>query len=171
MRILGICGSLQTESSNLTLLRRAQALLPTPHTLEIFDGIGALPHFNPDLEGGPVPAAVRAWRAAIASSDALFIASPEYGHSLPGALKNAVDWVIGSGELETKLIAVTASTPGPGRGQRGLDALLQTLGAVRARVVGGEPIVRGDDSDALLGVLLDALIERSARGDGRGVDD
>lgn len=61
----------------------------------LFDGLRHLPHFNPDTEEPP---AVRDWRKALAGSDAVLIASPEYGHSLPGALKNGIDWVIGSGE-------------------------------------------------------------------------
>lgn len=165
MRILGVCGSLQAESANLTLLRHAQSMMPPGVSMVIFDGIRDLPLFNPDLEGGPVPPAVRAWREAIAASDALFVASPEYGWSLPGALKNAVDWVIGSGELESKLVAVTASTPAPERGRRGLDALTQTLNAVRGRIVGGEPIVRGPDADEMLAALIEELVLRRRTAD------
>lgn len=158
MRILGICGSLQADSANLRLLHRAATMLPEGVTLEIFDGLRDLPLFNPDLEGGPVHPAVKAWREAIAASDAVLIATPEYAHSLPGALKNAIDWVVGSGELERKLVGVTASTPGPERGLRGLSALLQTLGAVSARIVGGEPIPRGPDADEYLQALLEGLV-------------
>jgi len=158
VRILGVCGSLQADSANLRLLRRAATMLPDGVTLELFDGLRDLPLFNPDLEGGPVPPAVKAWREAIAASDAVLIATPEYAHSLPGALKNAIDWVVGSGELERKLVGVTASTPGPERGLRGLSALLQTLGAVSARIVGGEPIPRGPDADAYLEALIEGLV-------------
>src|SRR6187455_2016612 len=123
MRVLAICGSLQAKSANLSLLHRAQELMPADAALSIFDGIKDLPHFNPDLEqDGPLPV-VDTWRRAIAESDALLIACPEYGHSLPGVLKNAVDWVIGSGELEGKIVALTASTPAAERGRRGLAAL------------------------------------------------
>ena len=70
-----------------------------PMEVVVFDGLRDLPLFNPDLEAvEPLPA-VESWRSAIAESDALLIASPEYGFSLPGALKNGIDWVIGSGEL------------------------------------------------------------------------
>ena len=80
-------------------------------------------------------------RSSTLESDALLIASPEYGHSLPGSLKNAIDWVIGTGELERKVVAITAAVPGPERGRLGLQALRQTLGAVRAsgRRAGGSP--------------------------------
>ena len=160
MKILAICGSLQSESANLTLLRAARATAPEGVEVRIFDGIRDLPHFNPDLESRGAPEAVRTWREAIASSDALLLASPEYGHSLPGALKNAIDWVIGSGELERKVIAVTASSPSSERGRLGLQALRGTLGAVRAEIVGGDPIVRGATFDREVSELLEALVQR-----------
>ncbi len=70
---------------------------------------------NLDIETAPEP--VKQWRAALVAHDAVFIATPEYGHSFPGGLKNAIDWVIGSGELEGKIVAITASAAGVGRGQ------------------------------------------------------
>ena len=159
MKVLGISGSLQAQSSNLTLLYRAIERAPAGMQIELDDHVRTLPLFNPDLEGEGVPLAVSSWRAALASADALLIASPEYGHGVPGALKNAIDWVIGSGELYRKLVAVTASAPGSGRGERGLRALCDTLRAVDARILGGEPIVRGPDFDETLDALLGALAE------------
>jgi NAD(P)H-dependent FMN reductase len=160
MRILAVCGSLQATSSNRTLLETAARSAPAGVTITPFEGLSALPHFNSDLEAdGPLPA-VDAWRRAIAESDALLIASPEYGHSLPGALKNAIDWVIGTGELERKLVAVTAAVAHPDRGRLGLGALLGTLGALSARVVGGEPIARGPGQDRAVAELVEALVER-----------
>lgn len=160
MKLLGICGSLQASSANLDLLRRAAQMVPDGVTLHLYDGLRDLPHFDPDIEkNGSAPAAVLALREEIASSAALLIASPEYGHSLPGSLKNAIDWLIGSGELECKIIAVTASTPSSERGRLGLGALCGTLGAVKARVVGGVPIARGSGFDAELQALMDALVD------------
>lgn len=126
----------------------------------IFDGLRDLPLFNPDLEvAGPVPPAVQTWRRALAGSDAVLIATPEYGHSLPGALKNGIDWAIGSGELERKVVAITASTKHPERGLRGLAALRDTLLAVSATIVGGEPIVRGATFEADVRALLANLVD------------
>jgi chromate reductase, NAD(P)H dehydrogenase (quinone) len=159
MRILAICGSLQSKSANLSLLRTAAANAPAGVDFVLFDGIRDLPHFNPDLEASGAPAAVATWRGEIAASDALFVASPEYGHSLPGSLKNAIDWAIGTGELERKVVAVTASTNWPDRGRRGLKALVDTLGAVSARVVGGEPIVRGPAFDSEIARLVAAVVD------------
>jgi len=160
MRILGMSGSLQRKSGNSTLLEVAAGALPAGVTLEVYDGLRQLPHFDPDIEkDGAAPASVAALRRAIAESDALLIACPEYGHSLPGSLKNAIDWLIGSGELEGKLVAITAAVPAVERGQRGLKALRDTLGAVSARIVGGDPIARGPSFDSDVAKLVNVLVE------------
>ena len=166
-RIVGICGSLQAASSNLTLLHRAgqltEEMFNGTATFQLFDGLRDLPLFDLDIErDGPPPKAVTALRAALTGADALLIASPEYGHSLPGALKNAIDWVIGSGELEGKVVGVTAAVLHEARGQRGLAALLGTLAAVRARIVGGTGTVVGADFDDQLRALLSGLVEAAS---------
>jgi chromate reductase, NAD(P)H dehydrogenase (quinone) len=159
MRILAISGSLQAKSKNSALLSSAAALAPPGVELVLFDGLGDLPHFNPDLEASAVPESVAKWRQALEDSDAVLIASPEYGFSLPGALKNAIDWVIGSGQLEGKIVAITAAVPGPERGRRGLQALRDTLSAVRATIVGGEPIPVGAEFDNQVAALARTLFE------------
>ena len=159
MKILAVCGSLQAESSNLTLLRAAAPLAPAGVEIVLYDGIRDLPLFNPDIGDDSPPPAVARWREALTSSDGVLIASPEYGHSLPGALKNAIDWVIGSGELNRKVVAVTASASGPGRGVLGLNALLGTLGAVDAIIAFSAPLVRGPSFEAELAGLLRALVD------------
>jgi chromate reductase len=157
-RILAVCGSLQAESSNLRLLTRATQLELPDVQMVLTDQLRHLPHFNPDLLGERVPPAVAAWQAALAGCAAVLVASPEYGHSLPGALKNGIDWVIGSGELHQKVVAITAAVRHPERGTRGLAALRQTLLAVDARVVWDEPIVLTGDVDGTLRRLLEALL-------------
>ena len=159
MKILAISGSLQAKSKNAALLTIAQRSAPPGVELILFDGLRDLPHFNPDLEVDVAPESVMVWRQALASSDALLIASPEYGFSLPGVLKNAIDWVIGSGELEGRVIAVTAAVPGPERGRRGLRALCDTLSAVRAEIVGGEPIQMGPEFERQVAGLVADLAE------------
>jgi NAD(P)H-dependent FMN reductase len=158
MRILAVCGSLQANSGNLALLHAAAASAPPGVELVLWDGLRDLPHFNPDIEMSGTPESVRRWRQALAVSRAVLIASPEYGFSLPGALKNGIDWVIGSGELEGKVVAITAAVPSPERGRRGLHALRDTLSAVRASIVGGEPIPRGPEFAAQIAALVHALI-------------
>jgi NAD(P)H-dependent FMN reductase len=159
MRILAISGSLQAKSGNLALLTAAAASVPAGVELVLFDGLRDLPHFNPDIEATGVPQSVKRWRQALAESDAVLIASPEYGFSLPGSLKNGIDWVIGSGELEEKVVAITAAVTAPERGRRGLQALRDTLSAVRATIVGGEPIPKGPEFDAQVAALVQALVE------------
>src|SRR5262245_12216538 len=159
MRLLAVCGSLQSTSKNLALLRAAARCVPQDVDLVLFDGLADLSHFNPELEATGTPDSVRRWREALANSDAVLIASPEYGFSLPGVLKNAIDGVIGSGELEGKIVAVTAAVPTSERGRRGLQALCDTLSAVRATIVGGEPIPLGPEFERLVAKLVEALIE------------
>lgn len=90
MKILGISGSLRKNSYNTAALRAAQELLPQGVTLEIFD-LSPIPMYNDDIS--PFPAAVQLLGERIATADALLIATPEYNHSIPGVLKNALDWV------------------------------------------------------------------------------
>lgn len=91
VRILGICGSLRKDSFNHMALRAAGELLPEGATLETV-GIGDLPHYDNDVFQAGLPASVERFRAAIRDADAILIASPEYNHSVPGVLKNAMDW-------------------------------------------------------------------------------
>lgn len=158
LRILAVSGSLQARSANHGLIERATALAPPGVKVVPFDGLRRLPLFDPDLEAQATLPEVDDWRRALAGSDAVLISSPEYGHSLPGALKNAIDWVIGTGELEGKIVAITASVPHADRGRMGLAALAGTLRAVSATIVGGEPMVRGPTLDGSVARLLAALI-------------
>ena len=162
MKILAVCGSLQAKSGNLALLNVAAASTPPGVELVRFNGLRDLPHFNPDIEASGVPESVSQWRLAVTGSDAVLIASPEYCFSLPGVLKNGIDWLIGSGELEQKVVAITAAVAGPERGRRGLEALRDTLSAVRATIVGGEPIPKGPGFESQVAALVRALVEAAA---------
>ena len=157
MQVLAICGSLQENSSNLALLRWAIANPPPGMHIELYDGLRYLPHFNPDLERDGSPSTVARLRRAVGGADALLIAMPEYGHRLPGSLKNAIDWLIGTGELEGKLVAITSAVAGPLRGRLGLAALRDTLGAVSARIAFQEPIARGTNFEPEIARMLGLL--------------
>ncbi|MGZ3510259.1 MAG: NADPH-dependent FMN reductase [Vulcanimicrobiaceae bacterium] len=135
MNILAICGSLQERSSNMALLRAAQRLAPGDVTVSIHSTIGEIPHFNSDMDAESPPRSVRAFRAAIASADAVLIATPEYAFEMPGSLKNALDWIVGSGELTGKPVAVMSSSPTLTGGVRAQMALVQTLGVMSADIV------------------------------------
>jgi len=104
--ILAISGSLRAGSLNSEVLRACALLAPPPVQVTLFDGLGALPHFNPDLdvEGVVLPAHVKDLRRRIGGADALLISSPEYAHGVPGSLKNALDWLVSAGEMLYKPI-------------------------------------------------------------------
>ena len=159
MRIIAVCGSLQSQSKNLALLDTAARCVPPDVELVLFRDLGELPHFNPEIDVTHLPDSVLRWRQALAWGDAVLIACPEYGFSLPGVLKNAIDWVIGSGELEGKIVAITAAVPGSARGRRGLQALRDTLSAVHASIVGGEPIATGSEFEPQVAALVGNLIQ------------
>src|SRR5262249_3208682 len=98
----------------------------------IYEHVGQLPPFNPDLDTDRPPTPVSAFRAALQSADAVLLSSPEYAHGVPGVLKNALDWIVGSGELVDKPIAlVNAST----RATHAWASLRETLTVMSARVV------------------------------------
>jgi chromate reductase len=115
IRILGISGSLRRGSHNTSLLRAAARSLPPGVELEIYDRLGALPHYNEDLDVDPAPELAADLRAAIASADGLLIATPEYNGSVPGALKNAIDWAsrpFPDNALAHKPVAVMGASTG-----------------------------------------------------------
>ena len=92
MRVLGISGSLRRESHNSALLRAAAERLPAGAELVPYERLGEIPPYDEDVEMSGVPDAVRDLREAIRDADAVLIATPEYNHSIPGQLKNALDW-------------------------------------------------------------------------------
>jgi chromate reductase, NAD(P)H dehydrogenase (quinone) len=140
LHFLALCGSLRKVSSNLALLQAALQLVPDGVRMIIADPLDRLPHFNPDLDAPPLPAAVERWRAEIAAADAIVICSPEYAFGVPGVLKNALDWLVPSGELYEKPVAVITASPNHGGAARAQRHLLDTLGAQQARLVEGASV-------------------------------
>ena len=150
MRILAISGSLRSASSNTRLLLAAAALAPAGVEVAVEAGLGELPHFNPDREGDDL-GAVTAWRARLESADALLICSPEYAHGVPGTLKNALDWVVGSGELIDKPLGLINAAPHAHHAQ---DSLAETLSVMTGWLVPGASVAvtlrdKSADPDAL----------------------
>jgi chromate reductase, NAD(P)H dehydrogenase (quinone) len=135
VRILAISGSLQLASSNTALLRVAAATAPDGVTIELYDGIRDLPHFDPDLDGAEPPPGIADLRARIVAADSVLFSTPEYAHALPGALKDTLDWLVGSGELIDKPVAVMSASPGLDGGKIAGDALATLLEVMSARVV------------------------------------
>jgi chromate reductase, NAD(P)H dehydrogenase (quinone) len=140
MKVLGISGSLRRGSYNTRLLRAAASTLPPAAELEIYEpeDLWRIPPYSEDAEALGEPEAVTSLRRAMAEADAVLFATPEYNHSLPGQLKNAIDWVsrpVETNPLHTKAVAVGgASTSTFGAIWAQAD-LRRILGALHARVV------------------------------------
>ena len=158
MKVLGISGSLRRDSHNKRLLGAAARLLVPRAELVLFDGLKAIPPYDEDDEHAP-DAAVARWRAAIAEADALLFATPEYNHSIPGQLKNAIDWASrppATAALANKPAAVVGASTGMFGAVWAQAELRKTLGGAGARVIDRElPVGLADDAFASDGSLAD----------------
>lgn len=154
MRLLALSGSLRARSSNGAVLRSALGLWNGSATIA---DIGALPHFNPDLDGEDAtpPAPVAALRTAVAAADALLLVSPEYAHGVPGVLKNALDWLVSSGECVHKPVAVLTASPFPTGGDHANAQLRETL-----RMMTGEVVADACREIPAIGPKIDPATER-----------
>src|SRR5919202_5290086 len=138
MKVLGIAGSLRPGSHNRKLLRAARELLPDDVELEIWDGLRDVPPYDEEDDVEPAPAAVARLRAAIAGADAVLFATPEYNSSIPGQLKNALDWAsrpLATNVLRNKPVAVVGASAGMFGAVWAQAELRKVLGATGARVV------------------------------------
>jgi chromate reductase len=115
LRLLGLAGSLRAGSFNRSLLEASRELTPTGATLTPFERLADIPLFDEDIEANPLPGVIRL-RRALEASDGVLIATPEYNQSVPGVLKNVIDWLSRSGPgqgLTGKPVAVVGATTGP----------------------------------------------------------
>jgi chromate reductase len=141
MKVLGVSGSLRADSHNTAILRGARDLMPTGVELELWNGLRDIPPYDEDDDTEPAPPAVAALRAALAGADAVLFSTPEYNSSIPGQLKNALDWAsrpIASSVLRNKPVAVVGASTGAFGAVWAQAELRKVLGAVGARVVEGE---------------------------------
>lgn len=137
MRVLGIPGSLRAGSLNAQLLRLVAEELPEGVELELLDGLADVPAFDEDLEDD-APFAVARLKDEIASADAILIATPEYNGSIPGFLKNALDWVsrpVAASPIRSKPVAVIGASPGQFGGVWAQGELKKVVGVMGARVL------------------------------------
>jgi len=144
MRVLGISGSLRNGSWNGKLLEAAAELLPGDAELELYDGLKAVPPYDEDDDTADAPAAAAHFRAAIAGADAILFATPEYNSSVPGQLKNAIDWAsrpLATNPLRNKPVAVVGASTGAFGAVWAQAELRKVLSATGARVVEGEVAV------------------------------
>ena len=167
MRILAVSGSLREGSFNTSLLRAAIEAAPEGVELELWEGIGELPLYDEDLEGDDVPESARRLREDWAAADAILFSTPEYNGSVPGGLKNAIDWASRppiEAVLRNKPVAVVGASTGQFGALWAQQDLKRILGIAGARVVGTEiPVSRAEEHFDAEGRLLDGEIFEQLR--------
>jgi chromate reductase, NAD(P)H dehydrogenase (quinone) len=158
MRILGISGSLRRDSYNTALLRAAAELLPDEVELEIWDGLKTIPPYDQDDDAARAPAEVTELRSLFAGADAVLIATPEYNASIPGQLKNALDWVsrpVATNPLRNKPAAVIGASTGAFGAVWAQAELRKVLSTIGARTLPNEVACRQADTCFEDGRLVD----------------
>ena len=167
MRILAVSGSLRRNSFNTSLLRAAVEAAPEGVEVDLWEGLGDLPVYNQHLDNGEAPESVRRLREDWDAADAILFATPEYNGSVPGGLKNAIDWA-SRPKFEAALTNKTVAVVGASTGQFGAlwaqQDLKRILGVAGARVVGTEiPVARAHERVDDEGRLLDAELFEQLR--------
>jgi chromate reductase len=167
MRVLAISGSLRRDSNNTALLRALREEAPAGVEVEVWDGLKGIPPYDVDDDLVPGPPKVEAFRTLVREADAIFFATPEYNSSIPGALKNALDWAsrpIAANAFRNKPVAVIGSSAGAFGGVWAAAELRKVLAAMGARVTEVELVV-GHAHDKLdeVGELADDDIRDELR--------
>lgn len=160
--VAGISGSLRRVSSNRAVVAAAARLAPAGVQVVVYEGLADLPPFNPDVDDAMAPPPVQALRRLIDGADAVLISSPEYAHGVPGVLKNALDWLVGSGEMIGKPIAVINASS---RATHAWTSLVETLTVMSGTVVREASItlpLEGRAAD-LEAIVADAAISSTLR--------
>ena len=164
-RILGISGSLRRDSHNTSLLRAAAALLPPGVELKVYDGLRDVPPYDADRDVDPADPAVARLRQAIASADAVLIATPEFNGSIPGLLKNALDWAsrpFPDNSLRGKPVAVVGASTGMFGAVWAQAETRKVLEVIGADVIDRElPVGQADSAFADEGGLADAELHQA----------
>jgi len=144
MKVLAISGSLRRDSYNTKLLRAAEELLPPNVDFVLYQGVKEVPPYDEEDDVQPAPMAVAALRSAVREADAVLFSTPEYNSSIPGSMKNAIDWVsrpFSTNPLRNKPVAVIGASTGAFGAVWAQAELRKVLAAVGARVVDGEVAV------------------------------
>lgn len=161
MNVLGISGSLRSDSHNTALLRAAVELLPPATELSIYEGLAEIPPYSEDAEAD-APPAVEELKAALRDAEAVVFATPEYNHSIPGQLKNAIDWVsrpVAGNPLWGKPVAVAGASTGSFGAVWAQAELRKVLGALHAEVLDRElPVAYADEAFSADGSLRDEAV-------------
>jgi chromate reductase len=126
-KVLAICGSTRAQSANLSIIQYLVAITSDELEVEIYNDLASLPHFNPDLDKETAPEIVETLRTKIKNADGILICTPEYVFSLPGALKNAIEWCVSTTIFSEKPVAlITASTSGA-KAHESLQLVMKTI--------------------------------------------
>ena len=144
MKVLAISGSLRRDSYNTKLLRAAEELFPAEVDFVLYQGVKEVPPYDEEDDVQPAPMSVAALRSAVREADAVLFATPEYNSSIPGWLKNALDWVsrpVATNPLRNKPVAVVGASTGAFGAVWAQAELRKVLAAIGARVVDGEVAV------------------------------
>ncbi|CEH29500.1 flavoprotein [Aneurinibacillus migulanus] len=138
VKILTISGSLRERSSNTNILRAITNLAPKNVTFDFYNELSELPHFNPEIDNDEFPPApIKALRKRLKEANGVLFSTPEYAKGVPGALKNALDWLVSSGELMNKPVSIISASPSPLGGEQAYASLLLTLDMLNAEIVKG----------------------------------
>ena len=175
MYFLAISGSLRAASTNTATLETLSALPPPGVEIPLYRDLGTLPLFNPDDDEQAPPPAVAALRALVGSAAGLIIAAPEYAHGVPGAFKNALDWLVASDAFPAKPVAMINTAPRSFHAQSALRETLATMSArlipeafvalpLTGKMVDAAEIAANPRFAAALRAALDAFVE-AIRGD------
>ncbi len=130
-KIFAICGSTRANSANLQLLKAIAALSANEFEIEIYDQLAVLPHFNPDIDNETPPEEVTTLREKIKACDGVLICTPEYVFSLPGSLKNAIEWMVSTTLFSHKPTAIITAS---GLGERAHESLQLIMKTIEAKM-------------------------------------
>ncbi|MEO5682627.1 MAG: NAD(P)H-dependent oxidoreductase [Chitinophagaceae bacterium] len=164
IKILAVSGSLRANSSNAILLQAIEKMMPEDVEFFVYKGVGSLPHFD---DADEMPITVSVWKKHLQEADAVLVCSPEYAFGVPGSLKNAFDWTVGSGDMVNKpLVLITASTGG----EKAHAAWLQIFKALSARIPESSALLisfvrsklsaAGEISDAITAAAIQLAMEK-----------
>lgn len=172
INILSISGSLKSTSANTNILRAISKIVPQNVVVNIFDGLDKLPHFNPELTIDIE--SVNDFRQQLRVADGVIFSTPEYAFGMPGVLKNSLDWLVSSGELNEKPVAAISASPLYSGGDKALASLLLTLTALGTNMGAGSSLsiatiknkindageITSDETITELKLLVDGLLSR-----------
>jgi NAD(P)H-dependent FMN reductase len=163
MKLLALSGSLRAGSFNTMALRELQKLAPAGVAVTLYEGIGALPHFNPDVESTALPDVVAGFRRQVAEAEGLVVACPEYAHGIPGSFKNALDWLVGMPDFPGKPVLLVNTAPRASHAQEQLQEVLATMSALLVRDAFVTADLRSADAPGLLQAGLAAFVAACRR--------